>query len=178
MHEESSLELAENKLLVLYILKILKQPITNTQLTEIILENSFINYFTLQQYISELMDSKFIQYIEVSDKNLVSLTEKGENVLTLFQDRISEAKLNSINEYIKSRIELIKKELTIHSDYTLAKNNSFLVHIKALEDEVPLIELKLSVPTKKQATYICNKWQENPSEIYNQIISLLINETD
>ncbi|MGL4873967.1 MAG: DUF4364 family protein, partial [Clostridium sp.] len=46
MHKESSLELAENKLLVLYILKLLKQPITNTQLTEIVLENSFINYFT------------------------------------------------------------------------------------------------------------------------------------
>ena len=176
MHEESSLELAENKLLVLYILKVLKQPITNSQLTEIILENSFINYFTLQQYISELLEAQFINYIEVSDKNLIRLTEKGENVLSFFKDRISASKLNSITEYIKSHIDLIKKELTIHSDYTITKNNNFLIHIKALEDDSPLIDLKLSVPTKKQATYVCNKWQENPSEIYNQIIKLLLNE--
>ncbi|MGL4874610.1 MAG: DUF4364 family protein [Clostridium sp.] len=176
MHKESSLELAENKLLVLYILKLLKQPITNTQLTEIVLENSFINYFTLQQYISELSEATFIQYIEVSDKKLISLTEKGDNVLSFFRDRISPSQLSSIDEYIKNHIDLIKKELTIHSDYTLAKNNNFLVHIKALEDDLPLIDLKLSVPTKKQATYICGKWQENPSEIYNQIITLLFDE--
>ena len=51
---ENSAELAENKLLVLYVIQSLKQPISKTQLTEIILENNFINYFTLQQYISEL----------------------------------------------------------------------------------------------------------------------------
>ena len=66
---ENSAELAENKLLVLYVIKSLKQPISNTQLTEIILENNFINYFTLQQYISELEYSNFVKYIEKMRKN-------------------------------------------------------------------------------------------------------------
>lgn len=173
MYEENSLELAENKLLLLYILKSLKHPISNTQLTEIVLENSFINYFTLQQYVTELNEANFIEYAEVMDKKLLKVTDKGEGVLSFFQDRISPSKISLINEYIKSHIDLIKKELTIHSDYTIGPNDSFIVDIKALEDDSPLIELKLQVPTKKQATYLCNKWQENPSEIYNQIINLL-----
>ena len=41
---ENSAELAENKLLVLYVIKSLRQPISKTQLNEIILENNFINY--------------------------------------------------------------------------------------------------------------------------------------
>ncbi len=176
MYEESSLELAENKLLLLYILKTLKQPISNTQLTEIVLENSFINYFTLQQYIAELDESKFIEYAEVMDKKLLKLTDKGDNVLSFFKDRISPSKISLVNEYVKSHIDLIKKELTIHSDYTIGANDSFIVDIKALEDDCPLMELKLQVPTKKQATYLCNKWQENPSEIYNQIITLLFDD--
>lgn len=176
MYEESSLELAENKLLLLYILKTLKQPISNTQLTEIVLENSFINYFTLQQYVNELEEAQFIEYSEVMDKNLMKLTPKGDSVLSFFKDRISSSKMSLINEYIKSHIDLIKKELTIHSDYTIGENDTFIVDIKALEDDSPLIELKLSVPTKKQATYLCNKWQENPSEIYNQIINLLFDD--
>ena len=72
---ENSAELAENKLLVLYVIKSLKQPISNTQLTEIILENNFINYFTLQQYISELEYSNFVKYIEKNEKKLISITE-------------------------------------------------------------------------------------------------------
>ena len=176
MYEESSLELAENKLLLLYILKTLKQPISNTQLTEIVLENSFINYFTLQQYIAELDESKFIEYTEVMDKKLLKLTDKGENVLSFFKDRISPSKISLINEYIKLHIDLIKKELTIKSDYTIEADDSFIVDIQALENNYPLIELKLQVPTKNPATYLCNKWQENPSEIYDQIINLLFDD--
>lgn len=171
---ESSSELAENKLLMLYVLKSIKEPITNTQLTEIILENNFINYFTFQQYLSELEDSKFVEYYEANDKKLLRLTREGDTVLSLFQDRISPSKISIINNYIKDKLELIKKELTIQSDYTISDNDSFIVDLKVIENQGLLMELKLSVPTKSQAVSICSKWKENPSEIYNNVINLLI----
>ncbi len=89
---ENSIELAENKLLVLYVIKALKHPISNTQLTEIILENNFINYFTLQQYVSELVLSDFLKYQVMNEKNLLTLTEKGDSVLSFFNGRISSIK--------------------------------------------------------------------------------------
>ena len=173
---ESSSELAENKLLMLYVLKSIKDPISNTQLTEIILENNFMNYFTFQQYLAELEDSRFVEYHEANDKKLLALTEKGDNVLSFFKDRISPSKIAIIVEYIKDKIGSIKKELTIQADYTLGESDdSFIVDLKAIEDQSLLMELKLSVPTKNQATSICKKWKENPSEIYNNIINILIN---
>ena len=175
---ENSAELAENKLLVLYVIKSLKQPISNTQLTEIILENNFINYFTLQQYISELEYSTFVKYIEKNEKKLISITDKGEKVLSFFNDRIAPIKRDIIDNYISKAIDNIKKELTIHSDYTIEKNNSFIVNLKALEDETLLIDLKISVPTKKQATSLCNRWKENPSDIYTKIIQSLFDDND
>lgn len=147
---ENSAELAENKLLVLYVMESLKSPITNTQLTEIILENNFINYFTLQQYISELVSSEFLRYDMVNDKNLIYITEKGSNVLSFFSDRISTMKKKIIDDYLLSMIDSIKKELTIHSDYTLGKDNAFIVDLQALENENLLISLKVSVPSKNK----------------------------
>ena len=173
---ENSAELAENKLLVLYVIKSLRQAISKTQLTEIILENNFINYFTLQQYISELETAKFVEYIEKNDKKLITITTKGENVLSIFNDRISPIKRDIIDNYISKTIDNIKKELTIHSDYTIEKNNSFVVDLKALEDETLLIDLKISVPTKKQATSLCNRWKENPSDIYTKIVQVLFSD--
>ena len=172
---ESSSELAENKLLMLYVLKAINEPISNTQLTEIILENNFINYFTFQQYLSELEESKFVDYHKDNDKNLLVLTKQGDTVLSLFKSRLSPAKISIINQYIKEKIESIKKELTIHADYTLGDNDSFIVDLKAVENQSLLMELKLSVPSKNQATSICNKWKDNPSEIYNSIINTFIN---
>ena len=75
---ENSLELAENKLLMLYILKSIKDPISNAQFTEIILENNFMNYFIFQQYLSELEESKFVEYHENNNKKLLVITEKGD----------------------------------------------------------------------------------------------------
>ncbi|MDD6795741.1 MAG: DUF4364 family protein [Clostridiaceae bacterium] len=173
---ENTAELAENKLLLLYILKALNRPISNTQLTEIVLENNFLNYFMLQQYISELDDSGFISYENINDKNLLKVTKKGENVLSFFKDRISPSKISILDSYIKENLDLIKKELTVQSDYTITKNDSFLVDLKALEDNQTLMELKLSLPTKKQAASLCAHWQENPSAIYTKIISLLFND--
>lgn len=173
---ENSAELAENKLLVLYVIQSLKQPISKTQLTEIILENNFINYFTLQQYISELESSEFVGYVEKNNKKLITITKKGENVLSFFNERISPIKRDIIDNYISKTIDNIKKELTIHSDYTIEKNNSFIVDLKALEDEILLIDLKISVPTKKQASNLCSRWKENPSDIYTKIVQVLFNE--
>lgn len=175
---ENSAELAENKLLVLYVIKSLKQPISNTQLTEIILENNFINYFTLQQYISELEYSNFVKYIEKNEKKLISITDKGEKVLSFFNDRIAPIKRDIIDNYISSAIDHIKKELTIYSDYTIEKNDSFIVNLRAFEDESLLIDLKVSVPSKKQAKSLCSKWKENPSDIYTKIMQSLFSDED
>lgn len=173
---ENSADLAENKLLVLYVMESLKQPITNTQLTEIILENNFINYFTLQQYISELVSSDFLKYELINDKNLIQITEKGLKTLSFFSDRISAIKKKIIDDYLLSMIDSIKKELTIHSDYTLGKDDTFIVNLKALENDNLLINLDVSVPNKKQALDLCNKWNENPSDIYNKIMLSLFSD--
>lgn len=173
---ENSIELAENKLLVLYVIKALKQPISNTQLTEIILENNFINYFTLQQYVSELVSSDFLKYQVINEKNLLTLTEKGDSVLSFFNGRISPIKKKIIDDYLLSTIDSIKRELTIHGDYTILKDDTFIVDLKALEDDNLLMEIKVSVPSKKQAASLCSRWKENPTDLYTKIINSLFND--
>ncbi|MBU5590610.1 DUF4364 family protein [Clostridium sp. MSJ-4] len=172
---ESTLELAENKLMVLYILKSIKMPISNSQLTEIILENGFINYFTLQQYVSELISSSFIRYDRKNEKKVLVLSDKGEKVLSMFKDRISASKIEAIDSYIKERIDTIKKELTLTANYTIDDNDNFMVNLKAIENDTLLMDLKINVASNKQAISLCDKWKSNSSEIYNKIMQLLIN---
>lgn len=173
---ENSLELAENKLLLLYILDKSRYPMSNSLLTEMVLHNCFLNYFTLQQYISELETSDFIKYEENNSRKLMYLTEKGKSVLSFFENRISVNKKNIVDEYLESTMETIKKELTIHADYTLEKHNSFCVNLKAIEGDIVLIDLKLNVVSKNQALSLCNRWKENSSEIYTTIIETLLND--
>lgn len=166
-------DLAEDKLLLLYLLKKIKLPISNNQITKIILENNFINYFTLQQYITELENATFITIIEQEDKHRLVISRKGLKVLSLFKNRIPKDKIQAIDSYLSKQLENIKKEITILSDYTIEGNN-YIVNLKAVENNSILIDLKLNVASNEQAKAICSKWKENSSQIYHDLIKVLI----
>jgi len=173
---DDSLNLAENKLLLLYIFEKIKLPISNMQLTQIVLENNFMNYFTLQQYIVELTASNLLKNINEKGKDRLTISEEGKKVLSLFQNRVSEFKLEQLNDYIDNQISAIKKELTVTSDYTIENNNSYLVNLVASENNTTLIDIKLSVASNKQARELCYKWKHNSSDLYNKIIKLLVED--
>ncbi|MFX0548085.1 DUF4364 family protein [Hathewaya histolytica] len=174
--KEDTLELAESKLLLLYIIHEIKLPISNIQLTEIVLQNNFLNYFNLQQYLLELNSSGFIKAVEKEDKIRLCITDKGERVLNMFFNRISEDKVERIDTYLEKNIENIKKQITITADYTIENNDNFIVTLAAHENESILIEVKLSVPNNKQARDLCTKWKENSAQLYDTVIKTLIND--
>ena len=167
-------DLAENKLLLLYIFHKIKLPISNIQITQIILENNFINYFTLHQYISELVSSGFVEYTAEESKHRLVITEMGSKVLSMFDKRLSKNKVDVIDNYLKAHLEKIKKEITISANYTIEGNNNYIVNLKASENNSILIDLKINVPSNKQARDLCTKWKNNSAELYNNIMRQLI----
>lgn len=172
---ENTAELAEDKLLLLYILNKIKLPISNNKLTEIVLENNFINYFTLQQYLSELASARFIKHIEQEEKHRIVISDKGLTVLSLFRNRISPSKIYSVDSYLDKQMKNIKNEISILADYTIQGDN-YIVNLKAIENNSILIDIKLNVASNKQAKELCNKWKKNSSELYNKLFKILIED--
>lgn len=173
---DDTLELAESKLLILYLFNKIKFPVSNNQLTQIILENNFINYFTLQQYLTELVSSNFIKYTDESGNHRFTITDKGVKVLALFENRISNSKIEIIDNYLNNQMEIIKKEVAVTADYTIENKDNFIVNLKATENDSILIDIKINVGSNKQARSLCEKWKSNSSDLYNRIIQLLIQE--
>lgn len=169
----STSELAEDKLLLLYLLEKIKLPISNNKITQIILENNLMNYFTLQQYITELTNANFIELTDQEGKHRITISAQGLKVLSLFQNRVSKKRLNDIDLYLNRQLENIKKEVTISADYTIEGNN-YIVNLKAVENNCILMDLKINVASNKQAKDLCAKWKQNSSELYNQLFKVLI----
>ncbi|ERI89597.1 hypothetical protein HMPREF1982_04462 [Clostridiales bacterium oral taxon 876 str. F0540] len=167
-------DLAENKLLLLYIFDKLKLPISNIQITQIVLENNFINYFTLHQYISELISSGFLEYTSEETKHRLLISNKGSRVLSMFAERLPKDKIEILDNYLNRHMDKIKKEINITADYTIEKDNNYIVNLKATENNIILIDLKISVPSNKQARDLCSKWKSNSAEIYSSILRTLI----
>lgn len=169
---DNTVELAENKLLLLYIVSKLDFPVSNAQITDLILENNLMNYFTLQQYIDELVTSDFLACGNINGNKLF-ITEKGKDVLELFIHRIAPDKKEKVDAYLKNNSIIIKSGLEVTADYTVSENNDFIVKLKAVEKEQLLIEIKLSMPSGKQAENLCEKWKNNYFELYKKINEIL-----
>lgn len=95
--------LAESKLILLYIFSTVVEPLSNLEITEVILENNFMNYFSLQNYINDMLESGLLKHTADGDKKKIAVTEYGVHVLSLFQKRIQDVKKNSIDEYLKKK---------------------------------------------------------------------------
>lgn len=166
-------ELAENKLLLLYIFEKFQIPLSNTSITEIVLENNFLNYFQLQQYLSELVESGFLSVNRVNKKQIYTLSPKGKNVLEYFHNRISEKKKEIIEKYLIKREELQNSKIECSSHCSSESDGKYTVSCRLIENKLRIMELKIVVPSSEEAKKICEKWESNGSEIYNKIKALL-----
>lgn len=173
---DGTLELADTKLLLLYIFNKIKYPVSNLKITQIILENDFMNYFTFQQYLTDLINSNLLKVIENENKQRINITNLGIEVLAMFENRLSSLKKEKADQYLNKQIDLIKKELTVSADFNIENEDSYIVNLKAFENEKTLIDIKLNVSTNKQANTLCLKWKNDASELYNKVIDLLISD--
>ena len=53
--------LAKNKVLILYILNKINEPITNDSLLRLVLNVMDMNYFYFQQFLLDLLENKYIE---------------------------------------------------------------------------------------------------------------------
>lgn len=80
--------LAENKVLILYLLSIVNKPINNDELYRLVLSIQDMNYFYFQQFLLDLKDDKYIIGYEKNNTEVYEITENGTKTLNLTIDML------------------------------------------------------------------------------------------
>lgn len=161
------------KLIILYMLGRVKFPLTTAQISSFILEKEYTNFMTLQQVISELTDTGLVETKTVNNRTHLSLSNEGKETLTFFGNRISDAIKEDINQYFKENEYSLREEISVQGDYYKSTSGEYEAHLIAKEQDINLIELTLSVPTREIAESVCDNWQKKNQEVYEEIIKLL-----
>lgn len=162
----------QDKLVILHIIKRLSKSITNLQMVDLILESTGIDYFTLQELLLELENKELIQLINANENRYYKITDAGDSMLSSLISLIPDFLLKRINSKINAIQKKIEQKTVIWADYTPESDDEFIVECKISENDQTLVHLTLNVPTKEQAIEICNKWYENPSRYYADIIKI------
>ena len=82
-------DLAENKVLILYLLNKLQDGIKNDNLYKIVSSANNINYFYFQELLTDLIESNFVGSFTKDEDTIVKITSDGQNTLSLTKSLLS-----------------------------------------------------------------------------------------
>lgn len=162
------------KLIVLYMLEKVDFPLTNGQISEFVLDKGYTSYFTLQQAISEMVESGFIRVESTHNRTMYHLTEEGLDTIQYFKSNISSAIRRDIDAFISEKAYELKNEVAVKADFYPNNANEYSVRCQIFEGTAALIDLTVSVPTKDEAETVANNWNRRHQEIYAQIMANLL----
>lgn len=163
------------KLILLYMLDNLDFPLTNSQISEFVLDKGYTDYFTLQNTIYDLETSELIVSENVRNSTRYLITEAGRETIAMFESKLSTAIKDDISLFFEEKKYQLRKEIDILADY-YPVGKEYMVKCLVKEKKSTLMELKLNVVSKEQAIYICDHWQNKSEEIYNYLMQKLLLE--
>lgn len=169
--------IAENKVLILYILDTIDKPVTNEALFELVLSIQDINYFYFQQFILDLLENKYITKVKEDEhsETVYKLTSSGKQTLELTKDMIPGIIKLKIDNTIKGELGEIEEEVSIVSEFAPGNKDDFIVTCKIVENNRTIFEVSISAASREQAKFISDNWKEKAIDIYPKMINLLTN---
>lgn len=149
-------------------------PLSNSQISDFVLEHQYTTYFTLQEILNDLAENGFIQVLNYRNSTQYKLTKEGEDTISFFASKISQAIRDDIDAHLKENKYDLKCEVGTTSDYYRSTSGDYIVHCQVKECDTNLIELNVAVPLEQQADSMCSKWKDASQEIYDFIMHKLM----
>lgn len=162
------------KLIILYMLDKVTFPLTNSQISEFMLEREYTTYFTIQQVFSEALEADLIRIETTYQRTIYHLTDSGKETIDFFYQDISPVIREEISDYLKEKKYDLKTDAEVVADYYRNTNHEYSVHLQIKENHSELIDLTISVPTKGAAESIANNWTQKNQEVYALIMKHLL----
>lgn len=162
------------KLMVLYMLNKVDFPLTNSQISEFILDKGYTNYFSLQQAIHDLADTELIRTEQIHNNSYYTITAAGEETLDFFGHKIPEEIKSEIDQFFAEHKYHLRNENEVTADYYEEKKDSYMVHCEIRDKKELLVSVTLNVTDEDQAITICDNWRDRHGNVYDYLIHTLM----
>ena len=162
------------KLIVLYMLRRIEFSMTLAQISDFVLGKGYTDYFTLVTSLGELEESGLVHTETIRNSTFYAITPEGEAAVDYFGNRVSYELREDIINYLKENRLRLRNETAVQADYSRISSGEYEVRCRVREREADLIRLSLTVPEKKQAEVIADRWKEKSDDIYAYLMQELL----
>jgi hypothetical protein len=178
------------KIFILYLMKNIGYPLDFNTISDMAVQDEFVNYFDFAECFAELLDAGTIEQIRIGDEimtepnigkngrpekknELYRVTENGVQIVETLQSSL----LNVIKEKsLKSAMRMLSFRLRgseIKCTGDVRQDGRYNLDCEILENRIPIMKLELVVDSRQQMERLAYNFNERPEVIYRGIISLL-----
>jgi predicted transcriptional regulator len=176
MSDSENKMLAENKVLILYVLEKINKDITNGGLFKIISSTNNINYFYFQQTLNELIQTNLVGSFTKDEDTVLKITSEGKNKLSLTKNILPGILKLKANTILKDELIAIEEEQSIITEYIPKNEKDYTVKCKIVENNEIIFEVRTFAGSNERAKKISDNWKKNATSIYPKILALLLDE--
>jgi len=159
-------EKLEIKILILFILRRLSEPVNFDVLTELTMCDDGISYFDFTECVAELVETGHLRLEDC----LYSLTEKGA-----YNGGITENSLPfSVRTRAESAVSLFRtkksRDAMISTFHTANPEGGFTVSLSLADGIGKIMSMEMAAMTERQALSLERGFRDNAESVYNAII--------
>ena len=167
-NSDNATTLAINKVLILYILKLINNDIRQDDLFKIITSINDINYFYFKQVLTDLIESKLVGTYTKEEEPVVRITSEGVNAYTLTRDVMP--------GLLKLKADNIEEEASVIAEFIPKDENNYTVKCKIVENNETVFEVRTFAGYRERAKRIVDNWNTHANSIYPKILNILLND--
>lgn len=158
-------------ILICYLLYRIGRPVQASHLYDIAVGNDIINYFAYQESIDYLCShgSVALNAGKNDKEKSYSLTDIGIRTAKELRNYVGKAYRDKLVSAALRYFARIKRENEVKIDYIPLKKG-FYVHVRCLDVQDDLLDLKLFAPDDTQAKFLGEQIMLNPAGFYGKIL--------
>ena len=174
-NSDNTTALAENKVLILYLLDQIPNGIIENGLFKIVTSINNVNYFYFKQVLTDLLETKLVGLItKDEDEAVIKITSEGKNALSLTKDVLPGILKLKADNLFKEELSSVTEETSVTAEFIPKNENDYTIKCRIVENNETIFEVKTVAGSRERAKRIVDNWNSNASKIYPEILDILL----
>ena len=170
---ETGESLAENKLIILYLLNNADCTLTNLQILRLLYDFERFNYYYFQHLLSDLVEKGYVMNYKQEEEWLYEITPLGKEILSLTENMLPGIIKHKLDMITKELLQTVQNEVSVTAEYIPENDNEYMTKCKISEAHKTLFELNIYCASQEQAKIIYENWKKHANKFYPDIINML-----
>ena len=168
-------DMLDVKVLVLYALSLFSEPVEFSTLLEVCLQDDGVNYFELQEAVTQLVNSGHLAETEALT---LGLTDQGRAHGQLTQDSLAAPLRQRVTAAVSAWKAGQKRQSQVQTDILQAEDETYQVRLVLRSPVGSLMEMQLPASSLKQARRLRERMNQSAEALYAQTLALLLRDEE